>query len=272
MMTEMEDPAIACARDVLEVMARHSVDGGATIAEIVASTGRNRSVVNRIVQDLADLGLVARDPRTRRVRLDWRWYVLAARGTEHRLLTRGQVVLDRLATAAGETTYLVVREGRNAVTRAESIPSHRSIQVASWVGRSWPIARSDAGPALLLDLQSGQLGNAIGRGVLARGGAAANAPRTVAEFAELVDIARRRGYSALDEQTEAGVASVAAPVRDFTDRVVAAIVVSGPSLRVRHRLDALGGSVARAASRLTAELGSSVLQEPGDARGEDVPA
>jgi DNA-binding IclR family transcriptional regulator len=212
MATEVEDPALACARDVLDAVAARSCDGGATIAQIVEGTGRNRSVVNRLLLDLAGLGLVERDPSTRRVRLDWTWYVVAVRVGQHRLLRQGQGVIDHLSAEVGETAYLVVREGRSAVTRAESIPVHRSIQAASWVGRSWPIARSDAGPSLLIDVDPAELPVALGRGSLTRGGAATNAPRTFPGFAALIDEARRRGYSALDEQTEAGVASVAAPV------------------------------------------------------------
>lgn len=265
MATEVEDPASACALDVLAAVASRSCLGGATVAQIVEITGRNRSVVNRLLLDLAGLGLVARDPRTRRARLDWAWYVLAVRVGQHRVVRHGQRLLDQLSAEAGETAYLVVREGRNAVTRAESIPLHRSIQVASWVGRSWPIARSDAGPSLLIDVAPADLPLALGRGVLTRGGAAVNAPRTVAGFATLVDEVRRRGHSALDEQTEAGVASVAAPVRDCTGRVVAALVVSGPSQRMRPRLELLGDRVERAAAALGAALGAADRREPRSA-------
>lgn len=253
---ESEDPASACARDVLELLAATGV-AGATVADVVAGTGRNRSVVSRLVADLAELGLVVRDPRTRRIRLDWTWYVLAARAGQQRLVSRGQIVLDQLAADVGETAYLVVREGRNAVTRAEAIPRQRSIQATSWVGRSWPIARSDAGPALLLDTRAEDLGDAIGRGALMRAGAAPNAPRTVAEFAALVEVARRTGYSALDEQAEAGVGSAAAPVHDVTGRIAAALVVGGPISRMRSRLDVIGERVADAASRLAQDLGAA---------------
>ena len=122
--------------------------------------------------------------------------------------------------------------------------------------RSWPIARSDAGPALLLDVPAEDLGDAIGRGALTRGGAAPNAPRTVAEFAALVEAVRRTGYSALDEQAETGVGSAAAPVHDVTGRIAAAIVVGGPISRMRSRLDVVGGRVADAATRLAKDLGA----------------
>jgi DNA-binding IclR family transcriptional regulator len=257
---ESEDPASACARDVLELLSVTGV-AGVTVADVVAATGRNRSVVSRLMADLAELGLVVRDPRTRRIRLDWTWYVLAARAGQQRLVSRGQIVLDQLAADVGETAYLVVREGRNAVTRAEAIPRERSIQATSWVGRSWPIARSDAGPALLLDVPAEDLGDALGRGALTRAGAAPNAPRTVAEFAALVDAVRRTGYSALDEQAEAGVGSVAAPVHDVTGRIAAALVVGGPVSRMRPRLDVIGGRVASAAARLEDGLGAAPDRE-----------
>jgi IclR family transcriptional regulator, KDG regulon repressor len=47
---------------------------------------------------------------------------------------------------------------------------------------------------------------------------------------------------------------VAAPVRRFDGRIVAAVNVSGPSFRFAPHLEAAGVEVVRAAARLSAEL------------------
>ncbi|MGI8513248.1 MAG: IclR family transcriptional regulator domain-containing protein, partial [Solirubrobacteraceae bacterium] len=63
-----------------------------------------------------------------------------------------------------------------------------------------------------------------------------------------------RGYAVVDGELEPGLAAVAAPVRRFDGRIVAAVNVSGPSFRFSPRLEAAGAEVARAAERLGAEL------------------
>jgi DNA-binding IclR family transcriptional regulator len=59
----------------------------------------------------------------------------------------------------------------------------------------------------------------------------------------------------LVEQTEAGVASVGAPVRDFRSRLAGAIVVVGPSDRVESKSAPIIAAVRAAASQLSIDLG-----------------
>jgi DNA-binding IclR family transcriptional regulator len=67
-----------------------------------------------------------------------------------------------------------------------------------------------------------------------------------------------RGYAVDAEEYATGLSCVAAPVRDATTRVVAALSLSGPSFRLSE--DVLHGDVARAvvnaAARLSQELGA----------------
>lgn len=64
-----------------------------------------------------------------------------------------------------------------------------------------------------------------------------------------------------DEESEPGLVAVAAPIRDFTGRVVAAINVSAPKFRLGTRLHPAGELVRAAAERLSETLGA-----PGKAR------
>src|SRR5262249_23871108 len=53
-------------------------------------------------------------------------------------------------------------------------------------------------------------------------------PSTVAELRAVLDSVRSQGYAITDQDFEPGVFSIAAPIRDGTDDVVAAINVTGP--------------------------------------------
>ena len=85
----------------------------------------------------------------------------------------------------------------------------------------------------------------------------ARGPNTVAGLAELTERVQEsaaRGYAVADQELEPGLAAVAAPVRRFDRRIVAAINVSGPSFRFGARLLEAGPLVARAADELSALL------------------
>ena len=76
----------------------------------------------------------------------------------------------------------------------------------------------------------------------------------VPQLARRIAVARARGWAAADEEMEPGLAAVAAPVRRFDGRIVAALNVSGPSFRFAPRLEEAGAVVADAATRLSARL------------------
>ena len=79
--------------------------------------------------------------------------------------------------------------------------------------------------------------------------------RDVGELYEEVAAARDRGYAVVDEEFEAGLVGVAAPVRDFRRRIVAALNVSAPKFRLGGRLEDAAEEVRRGADELSVLLG-----------------
>ena len=76
-------------------------------------------------------------------------------------------------------------------------------------------------------------------------------------LAELQAI-RNRGWAIDDEEHEYGVRCVAAPVRDNTGRVIAALSVSGPTIRLTmDGIDSVRSLVCEAAEELSRYLGCS---------------
>ena len=67
---------------------------------------------------------------------------------------------------------------------------------------------------------------------------------------------RRQGYAKVDEEFEAGVVGVSAPVVDFRGTIMAAINVSAPKHRLGDHLDAAGRIVATIARELSDHLGA----------------
>ncbi len=246
---------LQCGEDLLAALASDEAlaAGGLTISQLAATTKRDRGLVSRVASDLVELGLADRGSESRKLRLSWLLYAHAARIGRERLLRRAGPVLRQLADATGESAYAVVRLRADAVTLAEATPAN-AVVVASWVGRSAPVARSDAGPVLLAALSAEEIRTLLGDTLPPT--AAAHAPQSLDHLLELVEAARDTGVSVLDEQAEQDTASAAAPVRDHGGATVAALVITGPSGRTRDRLDELAGQVTAVAAELSRELGA----------------
>jgi DNA-binding IclR family transcriptional regulator len=72
---------------------------------------------------------------------------------------------------------------------------------------------------------------------------------------ELQEICRR-GYALDREENEEGVNCIAAPVRNYSGRVVAAISLSGPAFRINEKtLQVMITAVVNTASALSEALG-----------------
>ncbi len=79
-------------------------------------------------------------------------------------------------------------------------------------------------------------------------------PRSLAEFSDRIALSRARGYALADEEMEPGLVAAAAPVRDASGRIVAALNVSGPKFRLGDRLDEAGAALVAASAELSAAL------------------
>jgi DNA-binding IclR family transcriptional regulator len=229
-----------------------TTNGGLGVVRVAELVGREKSQVSRALRTLHQSGLLERDTTTREYRLGWRLFALAARTGDQRLLAHGPPVLHRLVAALGETAHLTVLDGGQVVTvLSESSPSN--VRANEWVGHAVPAHTTSSGRALLLDHDAESLRALLGDGEFEA--PEPRAPRDVAALAARLTEARAAGYAIADEEFEPGLVGVAAPVRDFRGRIVAALNVSAPKFRLGERLAAAGGEIRSAADGLSAGLG-----------------
>jgi DNA-binding IclR family transcriptional regulator len=191
---------------------------GATVADVAADLGRDRSQVSRGLKVAQQEDFLIRGER-RAYGLHWGLYADAQAITEQRLRTN-------------EGCFLGVLQGDSTVTIGERVPA-ASRMIGSWIGRPYPAYCSDAGQALLWDASEQEVRTVFANTEFV--GHGPNTPASVEDFVARLEQARSRGYSVVDEEAEPGLFSIAVPVRDFRGEVVAALQVVGPKTRLAGR-------------------------------------
>jgi DNA-binding IclR family transcriptional regulator len=158
--------------------------------------------------------------------------------------------IRRLADESGETANLIVP--RPAGTEAiAQVDGRHLLGATNWVGRELPLHCTAAGKVFL----------AFGVAVLADGPLSAPARATIVDrdrLARALDTVREEGYATIVDELEDGLAAVAAPVRDRDGAVVAALTVSGATVRLPPaRLRLLGRVALEQARALSVRLGQT---------------
>jgi IclR family transcriptional regulator, KDG regulon repressor len=228
--------------------------GGLGVVRLAELVGREKSQVSRALRTLADRGVVERDPDTLVYRLGWRVFVMAARAGEPCLVAAAPRVLRGLVERLGETAHLSVLDGAEVVTVLSEAPPS-AVRAAGWTGRRVPAHCTSSGRALLLDRDRADL--AARFAAVRFDGAGPRAPVDLDDLVGRLAAARARGYALADEELERGLVALAAPVRDFRNRIVAALNVSAPRFRLARRLAAVGREVRAAADELSDRLGAA---------------
>lgn len=161
----------------------------------------------------------------------------------------GAPILDRLRDRIGLSCNLVVRDGRAVVyvaKSASSTPFTSSVKV----GTRLPAHATVLGRVLLEDLDLDALRELYPETRLEA--FSASTPATVDDLHALIQQDKSKGYVVQESFYEANMFTIAAPVRDHSGLVVAALGATAPSARFRtESLDEWVAAVRQAAEELS---------------------
>jgi len=215
--------------------------------EVVSELGFARSSAHSLLNALVELGLLRRMPDSR-FALDAGVLTLGFEYLGSLAITDlAAPVLERLRDDTGWSTHLAVRQGRSIVYLSR-FASRQAVTRNVAVGTSLPARTTAMGRILLSDLEPTAL-----RALYAdEWEALVSQPKAAsfAEFEAMLRADRERGYAASEGYHEPGVRVVAAPVRDASLQIVAAInavAVGGPD----DQLDCIVAKVVAAARNLS---------------------
>ncbi|GCF08465.1 IclR family transcriptional regulator [Dictyobacter arantiisoli] len=129
--------------------------------------------------------------------------------------------LRSLAEETGESAHLGILVGESNVLYVDQVSSHHTVQTATWVGRSVPLADTAIGTAI-----QGKILPA--------------------------------GYTATRHTIEPDVSSVAAPIYDQNHEIIGAINIIGPTYRISdEQLTQFGILIADHARQISTRLGAT---------------
>jgi IclR family pca regulon transcriptional regulator len=219
------------------------------ISDLGRAVGLNRSTTYRYVATLAKLGYLQQDPDSRKYSLGPRVVDLGFAAINSMEITRvAGPFLQALSDETGYTVSMAVLDGPDIVY----IDRRRSGRAGTFamglnlhVGSRLPAYCTSMGKVLLAYQEPAALRELVDRTDLARRG-----PKTITAREQLmVALARvrRTGFALNDEELAAGLRSLAAPVRDRSGAVVAAV-------NIAVHLTVWNASVESVMSRLEAPL------------------
>ncbi|MEV5597750.1 IclR family transcriptional regulator [Streptomyces sp. NPDC052496] len=247
-------PAVTRALDILELF----LDGDGTLSapDITRRLGLPRTSVHELVSTLVARNYLAYVPeQPGRFRLGVRAYQLGSRYAEQLdLAAEGQRVARAVAETCGETVHVALLEGADVIYVAK-VDSTHAVRMVSAAGRRLPAHCTAVGKMLLASLPE----QALDERVPADAELTAMTEHSVTSPAELRDqlaLIRDRGVAVEQRESNPDVSCVAAPVRDRSGRVVAALSVSVPMIRwSEERCAELAGLARKGAGELSARLG-----------------
>jgi DNA-binding IclR family transcriptional regulator len=197
-----------------------------TLTQVATATGLPLSTARRLLQSLVAEEFLAAEGGVFRLGLGViGWASAARRGLS--VVDAARLPMESLRDLTGETVTLLVREGLQRVC-VVAVPSRHVISQRSEPGDLAPL-QSGSPSKVLLAWDPITTQAVLDRGLrpLASG--------TVTdreEFLQELTEVRDRGWAISFNENAEGVASIAAPIRDASERVVAALCLGGPTSRV----------------------------------------
>lgn len=212
-----------------------------------------RSTVFRLLATLENLGFVEREAGGREYRLG---LAVLRLGFEYlaslQLNELGLPLLERLREQTGYPCVLVVRDGRSVVYVARVAPPSPFVSAVT-VGTRLPAHATVLGRVLLSDLSMPQLRALYPEERLEA--FSETTPRTVTELFNLVQADRASGFAVSQGFYESNISAIAAPVRDHSGSVMAALGLTMNAGQIDEgELDELIRQVRAAADELSALL------------------
>ena len=223
------------------------------VSRLARMLGVAKSTVHRLAKTLVSEGMLEQNPENGKYRLGIALFSLGALVRRRmNLSSEARQDLFALRNVTQETVHLAILD-QGDIMYVYNLESTQAIRVNSDIGVHKPAFCTANGRAILA-FQDDDVVEAV-----IAGGLTARAPKTKPRPEHLrrtLSEVRKLGYALEDEESEAGMRAVAAPVRDSSGKVVASVGIAGPVQRLSEDMMAkFAPEVVETAASISRRLG-----------------
>ena len=195
------------------------------LTELASASGIPKSTASRLVSALERQGLVEQDGERGRLRPGPAILRVAERSLlERSVVELARASLDALSESTGETINLAV-PARHGVEHVAQVDGRHFLGAGQWLGRTVDFHCTANGKVFM----------AFGRATMPARDLPSLTPQTITDPARLraeLERVRREAFAEAVDELEIGLAAIAAPVRGAAGEVVAALSITGPTVRM----------------------------------------
>lgn len=220
--------SVSRAAGILRVLAASAEP--ITVTEIAKRIDLPRATVFRLLLTLEEEGFVDRQDTL--YTLGWELARIAqAVDPAAGLISRVKPLVEEIAERLEETITLSLRRGTYDLELVlQANPRTLGMTMADMHGQKWPLHASSTGKLLLAELNDEQIRIATGNELPPVTNYTITDWETLTRELEQV---RQRGWASTVDELEEGMISVAVPIRDKVNQLIASLAYVAP----RHRID-----------------------------------
>nr|WP_106780491.1 IclR family transcriptional regulator [Lysinibacillus timonensis] len=199
-----------------------------SIKEISTKLDLNKSTVHSILKTLKHYGYIIQDSETAEYSLGWSLY---ERGnllmSQIDIKPKARKHLMKLNQQTNETVHLVIRVDSEPLY-IDKINGNNTIVINSSIGRKVNLHSSAVGKILMAYLEQSEIDSIMKNYDFKP--TTGNTILNYNDYLTELENVRSLGYAVDNEENEAGIYCLSMPVYDYTQKVVAAISVSSPTV------------------------------------------
>jgi len=212
---------------ILETLLQHS--SSMSIMEISKKLKIYPSTIHRVLNTLKYRGYVEQNPADQKYRLGLKLVELGmARYHQIDLVKEAHPFLKELINKCNETVHLGVLEEEEVLYLAKE-ESSQTIRMCSYVGKRAPVHCTALGKVLLAYLPEGERKKILCKKEFPR-----LTEKTITDKKELekeLSKVKKQGFALDRGENEKDVRCIAAPIRNYQGKVIAALSISSPAYR-----------------------------------------
>jgi IclR family transcriptional regulator, KDG regulon repressor len=236
------------------------------IPDIVQSLGLNRGNVHRLLATLERLGYVER-LEDGKVRLSYKIFKMGSTVPHTRKLDEvTKPFMHRLSEMSDETVNLGVLCA-DSVIYLDKVEAKQYLRLDHQIGEIDPLYCTALGKVLLSGFSEEDLEVFFASAELRP-----HTKNTIVNREQLereIREVRRRGYALDLKELDLNLHCIAAPICDYRSRIIAALSISGPSIRfTRAKINQLAEPMLKITSAISREMGCTDVNEPNTGAGE----